>query len=478
MPISVDLVEIEEPCRHDVQFGGMCANCGKDMTEYAPIVRLVLIPITCTNQRSRVDYNTSKADTTRANINVAHGTTALKISTEEATRLEDDAKRRLLKSKKLSLVVDLDLTIIQATVDPTVPDWQSDRNSPNWEALQNVRQFELAEHDGGRIGRKTWYYIKLRPGLAEFLENMSKIYELHIYTMGTRGYAMQIAKIVDPDRRYFGDRILSRTENGSMKEKNLRRLFPVDTKMVVIIDDRIDVWNWSSNLIKVKPYDFFVGIGDINSSFLPRTEPLPSPPALLDSIRISSDGSNLTTPTTADFIEEEGQISALERLLNEDGNVANLQEQTTEQDEALNAQVMDRPLLQQQRRIEQAEAEANEREQSYPENGQSFGTIIQELPRPRHNLLQDDDAELSRLGEILRQIHQNFFDAYDRNLAGSQGGRVAELRGEKMGKKKPDEDLTLVPDVKDVMSGMKRDVLARVVFTISGLVPLGTDVLQ
>ena len=40
MPSSVDLVEIEEPCRHDVQFGGMCANCGKDMTEYAPISSL------------------------------------------------------------------------------------------------------------------------------------------------------------------------------------------------------------------------------------------------------------------------------------------------------------------------------------------------------------------------------------------------------------------------------------------------------
>ena len=29
---SVDLAEIEEPCRHEIQFGGMCANCGKDMT--------------------------------------------------------------------------------------------------------------------------------------------------------------------------------------------------------------------------------------------------------------------------------------------------------------------------------------------------------------------------------------------------------------------------------------------------------------
>lgn len=32
---SVDVAEIDEPCDHSVQFGGMCANCGKDMTEYA-----------------------------------------------------------------------------------------------------------------------------------------------------------------------------------------------------------------------------------------------------------------------------------------------------------------------------------------------------------------------------------------------------------------------------------------------------------
>ena len=30
---SVDVVEIDEPCAHEVQFGGLCAECGKDMTE-------------------------------------------------------------------------------------------------------------------------------------------------------------------------------------------------------------------------------------------------------------------------------------------------------------------------------------------------------------------------------------------------------------------------------------------------------------
>ena len=32
----IDLVEIEEPCTHETQFGGLCTNCGKDMTECAP----------------------------------------------------------------------------------------------------------------------------------------------------------------------------------------------------------------------------------------------------------------------------------------------------------------------------------------------------------------------------------------------------------------------------------------------------------
>jgi RNA polymerase II subunit A C-terminal domain phosphatase len=67
--------------------------------------------------------------------------------------------------------------------------------------------------------------------------------------------------------------------------------------MVVIIDDRADVWEWSPNLVKVIPCqwlavthreisrthiyfpdDFFVGIGDINSTFLPKATT--SPPTL------------------------------------------------------------------------------------------------------------------------------------------------------------------------------------------------------
>ena len=205
-----------------------------------------------------------------ANVQAAHDTDKLLISQDEANEVDEESKKRLLSSRKLSLVVDLDQTIIHAAVDPTIGEWQNDPENPNYEALKDVRKFQLV--DDGQGMRGCWYYIKLRPGLEAFLERISEKYELHIYTMGTRQYAQHIAQLVDPDRKYFDDRILSRDESGSMIAKNLTRLFPVDTKMVVIIDDRGDVWKWSPNLVRVSPFDFFVGIGDINAGFLPKKQ--------------------------------------------------------------------------------------------------------------------------------------------------------------------------------------------------------------
>jgi len=199
---------------------------------------------------------------------MTHRNPALKVSVGEAQRVSGEVKRRLVKSKKLSLVVDLDQTIIHATVDPTVAEWRSDEENPNYEAVKDVKSFQLADEGPGV--RSCWYHIKLRPGLQEFLERTAQLYELHVYTMGTRAYADQIMKLVDPERKLFGDRVLSRDESGSMSAKDLRRLFPIDDSMVVIIDDRGDVWNWDPHLVKVHGYNFFVGIGDINSSFLPK----------------------------------------------------------------------------------------------------------------------------------------------------------------------------------------------------------------
>ena len=84
--------------------------------------------------------------------------------------------------------------------------------------------------------------------------------------MGSRSYAHAIVKLFDPDGRLFNDRILSRDDNEILEnQKKLERIFPTDDRMVLVIDDRTDVWPDCRNLIQVPAYTFFVGTGDINA---------------------------------------------------------------------------------------------------------------------------------------------------------------------------------------------------------------------
>ena len=107
------------------------------------------------------------------------------------------------------------------------------------------------------------YCVKFRPYLNYMLECLYKKYEIHVYTMGNKVYANKIVKLIDPTRKYIGNRILTRDENGIGFKKDLNRLFSIHSN-VVILDDRDDIWDYSDNLILVKPY-FFWNIGDINS---------------------------------------------------------------------------------------------------------------------------------------------------------------------------------------------------------------------
>ncbi|KAJ5674026.1 hypothetical protein N7462_009465 [Penicillium macrosclerotiorum] len=447
----IDIVEIDEPCAHEVQYGGMCAECGKDMTE--------------------ASYNTEVMDSFRAPIQMTHDNTTLTVSAKEATRVEEDAKRRLLASRRLSLVVDLDQTIIHATVDPTVGEWKEDKDNPNYQALRDVRSFQLIDEGPGARG--CWYYIKLRPGLEDFLEKVAELYELHIYTMGTRAYAQNIADIIDPTRKLFGDRILSRDESGSLTAKNLQRLFPVDTKMVVIIDDRGDVWRWSPNLIKVSPYDFFIGIGDINSSFLPKKQDIGETNKAIKGAKEKDTKEHHVNGATLNA-GAETEVSALEQLVTMGGgdDPRLLQEQSNAQEETIMHQVEDRPLLQKQKELD-AEDDAASVDGS---ESSSSAEDSQEANRPRHHLLEDHDSELFQLQDRLEQVHLLFFEEYDKRRTTALGGRVAALRGERTASRDKDVDLKMVPDIKDILPLYKRQVLGGAVVVFSGVLPLGSDI--
>lgn len=430
----------------------------------------------------RLSYITSKSDAHRAPINMIHDNTALTVSEREATSIEEEAKRRLIGSRKLSLVVDLDQTIIHATVDPTVGEWQRDSSNPNHEAVKDVRAFQLVDEGAGMRG--AWYYIKLRPGLKDFLEMVSQLYELHIYTMGTRAYAQHIAEIVDPERKTFGDRILSRDESGSLVAKDLQRLFPVDTKMVVIIDDRGDVWKWNDNLIRVTPYDFFVGIGDINSSFLPKkptimTTTTTKSPELSTltaaSAEVSKDNENMVNSSKAEAMPNDATASTLEQLVSMAGGYDPdvLQSQKSLRDEAIATQQKERPLLQKQLQLD---AEDDAASGMADETGSPPSTDHEKTIH-HHNLLQDRDTELQYLEQSLQKVHHDFFERYEQQLASTMGGRVGALRGSSSSKRAAPSnlDLELVPDVKTIMPAIKRRVLAGVMLVFSGVIPLGVD---
>lgn len=83
------------------------------------------------------DYN-GFSDSARASIQMTHSADGPTVSLAEAQRLERETAEHLLKSRKLSLIVDLDQTIVHATVDPTVGEWIAEGEA--WEARKDRRE--------------------------------------------------------------------------------------------------------------------------------------------------------------------------------------------------------------------------------------------------------------------------------------------------------------------------------------------------
>ncbi|XP_018496382.2 RNA polymerase II subunit A C-terminal domain phosphatase [Galendromus occidentalis] len=213
-------------CSHSVRDKDVCADCGAHLEESA-----------------------SGFGPDAASVSMIHHMPHLRVSEELSRSIGRDDELRLLTQKKLVLLVDLDQTLIHTTSEPV------------YDKIKGVHHFRLPSSNNA------WYHTRIRPGTEDFLRKISQLFELHIVTFGARPYANHIASLLDPGKKYFQYRILSRDEcfNPQSKTANLKSLFPCGDQMVCIIDDREDVWNFASNLIAVKPYVFFRGAGDINA---------------------------------------------------------------------------------------------------------------------------------------------------------------------------------------------------------------------
>jgi len=123
-------------------------------------------------------------DTSRATLQMDHGGGGPLLSAEEASRIERQTSEYLLSRRRLTLIVDLDQTILHTTMDRTVGEWLAEKKrsagstkgreeevNPNWGALEDVASFQLADdqHGAGVIHPESpFYYVKPRCVLSRY----------------------------------------------------------------------------------------------------------------------------------------------------------------------------------------------------------------------------------------------------------------------------------------------------------------------
>jgi FCP1-like phosphatase family protein len=175
------------------------------------------------------------------------------VSRSRAQQQTKDTERQLREARKLALIVDLDQTLVHTVTDPTIETWVEN-------GTPEIFTIRCPDHPAR-------YFTKVRPYAREFLQSINKLYEMHVFTLGTRLYALEIIKILDPTGEYFSNRILSKDEAFDKKSKtaNLAALFPGEDRMVAIIDDYQHVWNFCENLVPVVPYIYFRGSEEVNA---------------------------------------------------------------------------------------------------------------------------------------------------------------------------------------------------------------------
>ncbi|KAF5449255.1 hypothetical protein F2P56_029721 [Juglans regia] len=179
------------------------------------------------------------------------------IQRERARRIEE--QKKMFAAHKLCLVLDLDHTLLNSAKFGEVDHVHDEilRKKEEQDREKPQRHLFRFPHMG--------MWTKLRPGIWTFLEKASKLFELHLYTMGNKLYATEMAKVLDPKGVLFAGRVISRGDDGDLidgdervpKSKDLEGVLGMESA-VVIIDDSVRVWPHNKlNLIVVERYTYF-----------------------------------------------------------------------------------------------------------------------------------------------------------------------------------------------------------------------------
>jgi FCP1-like phosphatase family protein len=191
----------------------------------------------------------------------------LEVKKSYADKMEKEAVFDLIKEKRGILILDLDHTLFQVTMrpisleNPEIVTWNFDDELRHSGRLREDRIYWFRLPSSSPDSSSTPpFFLRLRPGLFDFLAAVSPLFELYVFTQGTSEYALRVLSGIDPDGALFGQprRLIAReidSTTGAMVRKQLSRVFPSEEGLVLIVDDRDDVWtDGGENLIKIAPF--------------------------------------------------------------------------------------------------------------------------------------------------------------------------------------------------------------------------------
>ena len=105
------------------------------------------------------------------------------------------------------------------------------------------------------------------------MEKIINIYEIYIYTKGTRIYAEWVCKairkkyshLLENTKHFTNTRILSRDDDPILHKKSMNNIVPKKTEPFLILDDRRDVWDHSPHCVYTKEYFYFFMMSEGNT---------------------------------------------------------------------------------------------------------------------------------------------------------------------------------------------------------------------
>ncbi|KAL4359283.1 hypothetical protein AHAS_Ahas08G0061900 [Arachis hypogaea] len=210
---------VEDVCSHPGSFGDMCIRCGQKLDG-------------------------------ESGVTFGYIHKGLRLHDQEISRLRNTDANNLRSRRKLYLILDLDHTLLNSTHLAHL----------NSEELHLISQ---ADSVGG-VSKSSLFKLekmhmmtKLRPFVRTFLREASEMFEMYIYTMGDRPYALEMAKLLDPQGEYFNAKVISRDDGTQKHQKGLDIVLGQESA-VVILDDTEHAWvKHKDNLILMERYHFF-----------------------------------------------------------------------------------------------------------------------------------------------------------------------------------------------------------------------------